>query len=134
MKKSRTRKEFDVQKEVCAFIADTYPHIVFFSDLSGVRLPIGLARKIKELKGRRGIPDIFIAYPSHGLHGLFLELKKEGTVIYKKDGTLRKDSHLEEQEYILNVLSNIGYRAEFAIGTMDAITRILSYIEGDQPS
>ena len=101
-------------------------------------------QRMKMFHMRSGsIPDLFIDYPSRGYHGLRLELKKEGTVIYKKDGkTLRKSSyarklrngtikrvdHLAEQAATLQKYCDHGYFARFAIGYEKAVEMIDWYM------
>lgn len=54
---------------------------------------------------------------SGGIHfGLYLEIKTKSNSPYKKDGTLKKDKHLEEQAEMLEKLRARGYRAEFGVG------------------
>ncbi|WP_156424553.1 hypothetical protein [Arthrobacter sp. EpRS71] len=62
-----------------------------------------------------------------------MELKREGTVIYKQDGTLRKDEHLEEQAIMLQRLRDRGYKAEFAVGFQEARKLIDEYLTGGSP-
>ena len=59
---------------------------------------------------------------------MFLELKAEGTRLYKKDGTLRKNKHIEEQAEILDKLNKSGYYARFAVGYDQAIRIITNYL------
>jgi hypothetical protein len=113
---------------LCEYLRYNYPVVIFFSDLSGVKLPIGLAKKIKGLKCSRGIPDLFIAYPSKGYYGLFIELKRTGTKLYKKNGDLFQNEHLATQAKVLEHLRTDGYRAEFCLGYQDAITLIDWYL------
>lgn len=44
------------------------------------------------------------------------KIKTESNSPYKKDGTLKKDKHLEEQAEMLEKLRARGYRAEFGVG------------------
>jgi hypothetical protein len=62
-------------------------------------------------------------------YGLFLELKSEDVVIYNKDGSLRKDPHLAEQNTILEQLTNEGYKAVFAVGFQKAKEIIDEYLK-----
>lgn len=113
---------------VCNYLRANYPDVIFFSDLSGVKLPWGLAHKVASLKSQRGIPDLVILEPRNGHHGLVLELKKTGNNPYKKDGTLKKDPHLEEQAEVLQHLTALGYHAQFAVGFEDARNIITKYL------
>jgi hypothetical protein len=65
-----------------------------------------------------------------GLSGLFLELKREGTRIYKKDGTLVADQHIREQHTLLVELERRGYMACFAVGFDQAKQIIDEYLGG----
>lgn len=120
--------EYQEQVLLCEYIRYHYPLVIFFSDLSGIKLPMGLAKKVKGLKCSRGIPDLFIACPTKGYYGLFIELKRTGTKLYKKNGDIYKDAHLEEQARVLDNLRKDGYRAEFCLGYQDAVTLIDWYL------
>ena len=74
----------------------------------------------------RGYPDLFIAESSTniwdstvrewGLHfGLYIEIKKDGEKLTKKDGSWRTP-HIAEQAEMLEKLRQAGYKAEFGIG------------------
>lgn len=87
----------------------------------------GQAVRNKRLQSGRAWPDLFIAepkWPSKGLMnnpdytcGLFIEIKKEGTKIFLKDGeTLVADEHVREQAETLKKLRDRGYKAVFGIG------------------
>lgn len=60
--------------------------------------------------------------------GLFIELKKDGTVLYKRDGTMRAVPHHIEQAKVLEELRNAGYKAEFAIGFDETVKLIDEYL------
>lgn len=47
---------------------------------------------------------------------IYMEIKTESNSPYKKDGTFKKDKHLEEQAEMLENLRARGYRAEFGVG------------------
>jgi hypothetical protein len=61
-------------------------------------------------------------------HGLFLELKKEGARIWKKNGD-PADAHIAEQKELLSKLTVKGYKAEFAIGFEQAKKMIDEYLK-----
>ncbi len=124
--------EKNLQLLICNYLKVKYPKAIFRSDFaSGMRMSIGMARRHKALQSSRSYPDIFIAAPVGKYCGLFIELKKKGTIVYKKDGTIRKDAHLIEQEAMLLKLFNQGYQAIFGIGYADTIKKIDKYFEGD---
>lgn len=124
-------KESDLQVMVADYLRLRYPNVLFHSDFgSGIKLTQGQAMKQKRQNGgRRGWPDMFIAEPKNGLHGLMIELKKSGTRLKKKDGTWAS-SHLEEQNEVLNKLQKKGYAAYFAVGFEEAKDIIDDYLGG----
>ena len=130
------------EHELYVLIADylrlQYPDIIYRFDLAAdLKLSIGQAKKHKRLQRFRGYPDLFIAKPKlmqskDGMpiytHGLFLEIKKEGTKILKKDGEYVADKHIREQAKMLQALERRGYRAMFAVGFEQAKQIIDEYI------
>lgn len=140
--------ELELQAQVADYIRLQYPTVIFHSDFgSGIKLTMGQAIKQKRLNGgRRSWPDMFIAevstselYDKHDdsiydsqryCHGLFIELKREGTRIFKKDGKLVADEHIREQFDMLHDLRARGYAAEFACGFDEAKKLIDDYMKG----
>jgi len=121
-------QEFEEQATVVHYLRVKYPEVIFLSDLSGVWMPKLLAYKIARVKGTRGIPDIIIFEKRGGCSGLCIELKASSTTIYKKDGSLRKNEHVEEQLHVLERLRKQGYLAELCIGAQQAIELIDTYM------
>jgi hypothetical protein len=129
---------------VADYIRLQYPDVIFHSDFgSGIKLTMGQAIKQKRLNGgRRSWPDMLIAEPiimkdEKGIVlfdkircGLFIELKREGTRICKKDGKLVADKHIREQYDMLEELRWRGYAAEFACGFDEAKKLIDDYMKG----
>lgn len=115
------------QSQIINYVKLQYPKVVAWSDMSGIKLPIGLAVKIKGLKTHRGIPDIFIAEPRHGFSGLFIELKRTGEKLTKKSGEW-KNEHLQEQYDMLKMLQERNFAAVFAIGFDQAKLLIDTYM------
>lgn len=131
-------KESTLQCHVADYLRLQYPHILFHSDYgAGIKLTPGQAIKQKRQNGgRRAWPDMFIAEPrtvivgkdKYHYAGLFLELKREGTRILKKDGTLVADAHIREQYDLLVDLEQRGYKASFAVGFDQAKQIIDEYL------
>lgn len=114
--------EFNLQKHITAYLKIQYPNVDFWSDLSGIKLPIGQAKKVKDLKSGRGIPDLFIVEPkviqektgdAELYYGLFIEFKKSYDEIYTKNGEYRQNEHIKEQIEMKERLESKGYRHEF---------------------
>ena len=114
------QKENDLHIAICKYLQNQYPKVLFTSESSGLRVTISQARKLKSMRSCSGLPDIMIFEPRKNCHGLFLEVKREGTTIYKKNGELTADKHIREQEEILHQLKEKGYFAEFVVGFEEA--------------
>ena len=125
--------EAELQKNVALFLKIEYPDVIFHSDFgSGVKLSIYQAKMQKmQNGGRRAWPDMFIAEPNKDYHGLFIELKKDGTRLKKKNGEWASP-HIQEQAELLEELTKRGYVAEFAVGFDQAIDIIDNYLGGDK--
>jgi len=129
--------ESQLQEQVAGYLRLRYPKVLFHSDFgSGVRLAPGQAvRQKRQNGGRRAWPDIFIARGSWDLHappvyGLFIELKREGTRLEKKNGDWAT-RHIEEQAETLVALQAEGYKAMFAVGFDEAKKIIDEYLGGE---
>lgn len=130
--------ELELQAQVADYLRLQYPDVLFHSDFgSGIKLTKGQAVKQKRLQGgRRAWPDMFIAKPkivilddmATYIHGLFLELKRPGVKVHRRDGELVADKHIREQEATLQELRERGYSAEFACGFDEAKKIIDGYL------
>ena len=124
-------KEHDLYMMLADYLGYEYKGAIWRFDLAAdLKLTIGQARKHKHLQQHRGYPDLFIAEPRGKYHGLFLEVKRAGVKIYKRDGTLVSDAHIREQFDMLEQLRQRGYMAGFACGFDEAKKIIDSYLGG----
>lgn len=104
-----------LRDQVTQYLKLQYPDVIYKVDLeSDMKLTIQAGKRNKQLQKSRGWPDLFIAHSCNGYHGLFIELK--ASEIHKKDGSLKKSEHLEEQAEMLDQLNFRGYFACFCIG------------------
>jgi hypothetical protein len=113
------KNETNLQIAICNYLKLQYPNVIFFSEPSGLRVSIGQAVQLKKMRSIGKLPDLFIAEPGKSLsgekwHGLFIEIKAEN--IFKQDGSLKKNEHLEAQNKMLILLNQKGYRAFFGVG------------------
>ena len=133
--------EAELQANVALYIRMQYPNVLFHSDFgSGIKLKPWQAKAQKMQNGGiRAWPDMFIAQPVEvdkgqpswrRYSGLFIELKKEGTRLQKRNGEWASE-HIQEQAAILEELSYKGYKAEFAVGLHQAINIINDYLGGE---
>lgn len=123
--------EHDLYMMLADYLRYRHKEVIWRFDLAAdLKLTIGQARKHKRLQQHRGYPDLFIAEPRGKYYGLFLEIKREGTKIYRKNGTLVSDAHICEQFDMLEQLRRRGYAAEFACGFDEAKKIIDEYLGG----
>ena len=120
--------EEQLTRAITDYISLQYPKVIYRFDLGGVRLPIGLAVKCKAINKTRAYPDLFIAEPRGVFHGLFVEIKPEGTRIYKKI-SLPATPHIEEQETCIFKLNDREYAATFGVGFDDCKAIIDDYLK-----
>ena len=120
--------EYQIQVLLSTWLAIQFPDVIFHCDLSGVRMPIGLATKCKRLNPNRAWPDIFIAEPRGDYHGLFIELKRSRDLLYTKKGEIRTNKHIQEQAKMLDNLRKRGYQAVFAGGFEETQEIIKKYL------
>ena len=115
---------------ICNYIKLQYPNVIFFSDASGLYTKNwGQKLEIKAKRSHGKLPDLFIAEPRGDyFHGLFLEIKKSGTRLYKRDKTFAKE-HYQEQWDMLDKLREKRYMAEFVIGFDNAKQVIDEYLK-----
>ena len=119
----RNNREYEVCKAIAQYMRLQYPKVLFHWDLAGLNLSRAQAGMMKSIQGGRGWPDFFIPkvkrYSSEHIsiidyNGCFIEVKAETP--FKKDGTIKSDKHLQEQDETLKYLRSEGYLAVFGIG------------------
>lgn len=82
---------------------------------SGFKQSMYSAAKAKRLGHNSGFPDVMIFEPRRGFHGLFIELKKFGFQVFKKNGSLR-DEHIKKQNDVIQTLLSKNYYSIFCCG------------------
>lgn len=123
------KKEETLHLKVCDYLRKNYPNVLFRTDFSsGMKMSPGQAAKHKKFQKSRAWPDLFIAESNNFASGLFLEIKAEDVVVFNRNGKIRKNKHLIEQDKMLKELRKKGYRARFAIGYNQAIFEIQQYL------
>ena len=122
--------EQQVVEQLARYMQLRYPKIIYRFDLAAdLKLTVGQAARHKRLHPHRGYPDLFICAARGGHTGLFLELKREGTRLQKRNGDWVNE-HVAEQAAVLEQLREQGYAAHFAVGLDAAIELIDNYLGG----
>lgn len=122
-------KETDLYEQIAQYLNLKYPHVIYHFDLSGMWTPSHQARNLYGRLNSRAFPDFVIYQPRGAYAGLAIEIKKEGTVLYKKDGTLRASEHVKEQNRMLARLRLASYSADFGIGFTQVRSIIDNYLK-----
>ena len=121
----RNDKEYQLCKQVAAYLNLQYPRIIYHFDYAGLNLSKAQAGRMKVIQGQRGWPDLFIAEARGSYHGLFIELKAEGTKLFKQRVSPEYTTpHIAEQAEMLRSLDNKDYETHFAIG-FDHVKKII---------
>lgn len=110
-----TPSEEATHKAICTYMRSQYPHAIWFSDGSGIRLSIGMAVKQSYLRCKRSLPDFWVMLPKGGYHALIVEIKREGITLKKKNGEW-KEEHFKEQQEMIDRLNELNYHASFKFG------------------
>lgn len=133
--------EEHIQQCFCDWLKLFHPDIIFKSDLSGIKLNKGQAKKVSKGRSCNSFCDMEIYEPTEKYHGLFLEWKKETP--FKKNGELKKMiryrningikvpyDHLQEQQNMIDRLNKKGYYACFVWSVEMAKEIFKNYIYG----
>jgi hypothetical protein len=77
--------------------------------------------KLKREGVKRGVSDLFLAYPSNGFHGLWIEMKRKSTYAISP-----------EQRAWMELMRSVGYAGHIAFGWEDAVRIIKEYLGEEQ--
>lgn len=130
-KKKQGKKEQKLQTRISDYINLKYPGTQFLCDVAaGMKFSIGMSMLVKRWRSNKGLPDAYIFSPKGKYLMLQLELKSDDASLFKKDGTLTKNPHLEEQAAMHSVMKNLGYMALFTKGYEHTTAVIDWYMNG----
>lgn len=76
------------------------------------------AGRLKAEGVRKGVSDVFVSFPAHGKHGMYIEMKAP-------NGRKR-----DEQEGWIEGSVNLGYAAHFCFGADAAVNIWRAYVDG----
>ena len=125
----KNQPEYELQKAICYYLETQYKDVLFLSDtVASVKLTFPQqARNKKIQKHGFACPDLLILEPRNGYNGLFIELKIVPP--FKKDGTLKKSDHLENQQRTIDQLKKKGYLSCFSWGFENTKKIIDNYLK-----
>lgn len=115
--------ENSIALRLSVWVKKNYPDVIFAHDLMGCHLGEEQRAFYVNLRNpSRGYPDLFIAEPLHGYHGLYLEEKVE------KGGVVSS-----EQNDIHQRLRLRGYKVEVGKGLIECKNIIREYLGEERP-
>ena len=120
-------RESDEQKMFVKYWHLQHPDILIFADMKGINLNIVQAAAAKAAGSTKYWPDIFIAKTNKDYAGCFIELKRTGTRLRKRNGEWAS-SHIAGQDSVQQKLRDAGYYAEFAVGFDEAVRQAEEYL------
>ena len=112
--------EHEEQVEFIRLVEFAFPPEVaalLFAIPNGGARHIKTARELKAEGVRKGVPDLFLAYPHNGYSGLFIEMKK------RYGGRVSP-----EQKAYIEALRGKGYKVEVCKGCDEAFNALTAYI------
>ncbi len=123
------KAENHLSLQIAQYLNHQWPKVIYkFDTGAGQRMSIGMAVRNKKLNRWRGFPDLAILEPRGVLNGLFIELKTDGTKIFKKNNEYATP-HIKEQAEMLEALRERGFSAHFGIGFENCISIINIYLK-----
>ena len=129
MLKKPKETERRIHKRLAVYIREKYPDVRFHSSLDGEHFGEHQRAHIIALQWGNGFPDLMI-YHSVGQHcGLAIEVKTAEGKPFKKDGTLKKNEHLQEQSSWLDHLKEHGWEAKFGVGYLNCRDIVDTYLK-----
>lgn len=111
---TRTHKqrqlEHDTQVQCVEWFGRTYPDYepFFWATPNGGFRAKRTAIAMKQEGMKAGVPDLQLAYPMHGYHGLFIEMKKSS--VGKKGQTIGRGKLSDAQRARMEALERVGYK------------------------
>lgn len=124
----KDRKESSHQLAFCKWLHSEYPEVKFRSDIQSAGKLSPQMQNIKLiLDPFDSWPDIAI-YLNRGKYcGLQIEMKRENSGLYLKDGSLSKSVHVQDQNKMHDFLRSIGWAVCFAEGVEKAKELFVKY-------
>jgi hypothetical protein len=129
VKPTTLRTEWQEQLAFCKWLKMQYPQVRFRSDIQSAGKLSPAMQNIKLiLDPFRGFPDITIYLKRGQFCGLMIEMKRENSGLYLKDGSLSNSKHVQEQNEMHKFLRENGWQVVFAEGMNEAILVFKNYL------
>ena len=130
VKPTTIRTEWQEQLAFCKWLKMQYPQVRFRSDIQSAGKLSPAMQNIKLiLDPFRGFPDITIYLKRGKFCGLMIEMKRENSGLYLKDGSLSNSKHVQEQGKMHEFLRDNGWKVVFAEGMDGAKIKFEEYVK-----
>lgn len=120
MKNKKLPSESQEQQRLVLKLRWLWPDLVFMAVPNGGKRGKGEAAKMVLEGVEAGTPDLFIAEPRRGFHGLFIEMKRADK---------SKSVVSPEQKDKISQLEDKGYAVVICHGASDALLQIEGYLK-----
>jgi len=120
-------KEYQLYRQVAAYLRLQYPKVWYHFDYAGNNLSKAQAGMMKAIQHSKGFPDLMILHPYGKV--MFLELKAEGTKLFKRDLTPATEHIAEQIEWIRKLSFCDHTKAYFAVGFDEAKELIDNFLK-----
>jgi len=126
----KAKLESSHQLKFCKWLKHYHPEVRFRSDMQAGRKRSYQMQNLTDiLDPYSGWPDITIYHKSCNYIGLMIELKRELSGIWLKDGSLSSQKHVQEQAMMHEFLRSLGWCCVFAEGFDEAKRKFEEYIK-----
>lgn len=129
-KRTRPKQiEHDIQVECVRWFGQTYPMYepYFWATPNGGYRAKRTAIAMKQEGMKAGVPDLQLAYPSKGYHGLFIEMKK--SAIGKRGQVIARGKVSDAQQERMQALSDVGYKCVVCYSFDEFVREVRTYLE-----
>ena len=118
--RKKTASEAQIQAAFFEHLSLLHPAIrrVSFHIPNGGKRSITEGAMLKRCGVVSGVPDVFIAVPAHGLHGLFIEFKAG------------KNTATDNQKEMMRLFTKQGYYCQICYSEESALDALNDYLRG----
>lgn len=131
----KTRKkyqylEYELQKQIAQYLELKYPNVLFSSGVINLALTHRQRGMNSAIQKRLfSPPDMVLFEARRNFNGFFMELKTKS--VYKENGKLLKNKHLEQQERSINKLIAKNFFAQF-VWSFDQAKGLIDWYMSDE--
>lgn len=122
--------EYNLYRQIAYYMKLQYPHVLYRFDMAGLNLSKAQAGQNKAIQCGKGYPDLTVLEKRNGFGALFIEIKPEGTKLYKHNGEPATPHIAEQLNYLLE-LRKRGYCIAFGVGFQNIQNIIDKYLKSE---